>query len=396
MARLILKAPFYKPGNPRRGGYVSYIATREGVEKLQGRGGMASYIGERRGSNGLFTDEGKQIVLSKIMKEVDEHKGNVWGLILSLRREDAERFGYNFAEQWIDLVRSHRNDLARAMHIDPKNFRWYAAFHQAEGHPHVHIMAWSQKPDEPYLSRKGIEKIKQTFATDIFREELYSVYSKQTEARTRIREAYRRRMDELTVACERKEPPTELSLKLESLARRLKKHKGKKQYGYLSKGAKKDVDEIVRILAALPEIDEEYDLWYELQCEKVRTYTDAVPMKLPLGEEKEMRPVRGAVVNAAAKLSQSLPDEEPVQKNAKRNAATVRSTPINAKQNALSSARRPQPGAVRAATVLIFGASILIFNSAPRFTEDEDYEDIDRKLKREIRQVKQGEPMMTM
>ena len=43
MARLIFKAPYYKPkGKVNRGGYAKYIATREGVEHL--RSGMADYI----------------------------------------------------------------------------------------------------------------------------------------------------------------------------------------------------------------------------------------------------------------------------------------------------------------------------------------------------------------
>lgn len=64
MTGLILKAPYYKPGHitekgQSRGGYVEYIAKREGVEIL--RSGMMGYIGERRGSNGLFSDEGMKI-----------------------------------------------------------------------------------------------------------------------------------------------------------------------------------------------------------------------------------------------------------------------------------------------------------------------------------------------
>ena len=120
MARLILKAPYYKPGHKTesgrsRGGYAEYIATREGVEIL--RGGMLGYIGERHGSNGLFSDEGEKINLSAISREIDEHQGNVWGMIISLKREDAERLGYNSAEQWINLLRSRRNDIAKEMHI---------------------------------------------------------------------------------------------------------------------------------------------------------------------------------------------------------------------------------------------------------------------------------------
>ncbi len=390
MARLILKTPYFKPSNPGRGGYVSYIATREGVEKLNGRGGMASYIGERRGSNGLFTDEGKDIVLAQIMKEVDEHPGNVWGLILSLRREDAERFGYNSAEQWINLIRSHRNDIARAMHIDPKNFRWYAAFHQVEGHPHVHIMAWSQVPNEPYLSRRGIEKIKQTFATDIFRQELYSLYSKQTEARDRIREEYRARMDEIVEKADNAPGREDIALRLQDLAVMLNKSKGKKQYGYLSKEQKKKVNEIVRLIASDPLIEEQYDLWYKLQCEKYRTYTDAMPPKLPIEEEKEFRPIRNAVVKAAVRIGEKMKAEEQTTDGCKQKEDA------KAASNAPSGKRQPHPQALHFAAAVVFIAASTMMKRTPNYTEEEDYEDIDRELKREIKMVKNGEPMMLM
>ena len=124
MARLIFKAPYYKPGHTTRkgqsrGGYAEYIAKREGVEIL--RSGMADYIGNRRGSNGLFSDEDVPINLSKIHEEIDNHPGNIWGFIISLRREDAERLGYSSAEQWINLLRSRRTDIAKEMGIAPAN-----------------------------------------------------------------------------------------------------------------------------------------------------------------------------------------------------------------------------------------------------------------------------------
>ena len=135
MAKIIVKAPFYKPGHTTesgqsRGGYAHYIGTREGVEIL--RSGMAGYIGERRGSHGLFSDEGVDVSLSKISEEIDNHPGNVWGFIISLKREDAERVGYNSAEQWVNLLRSRRNVIAKEMGITPSNLRWVAAYHNNE------------------------------------------------------------------------------------------------------------------------------------------------------------------------------------------------------------------------------------------------------------------------
>ena len=49
--------------------------------------------------------------------------------------------------------------IAQQMKIAPKNFRWYAAFHNEGHHPHVHMMAYSIDPNEAHLSTKGIETI---------------------------------------------------------------------------------------------------------------------------------------------------------------------------------------------------------------------------------------------
>ena len=198
MAKIIVKAPFYKPGHTTesgqsRGGYAQYIGTREGVEIL--RSGMAGYIGERRGSHGLFSDEGLDVTLSKISEEIDNHPGNVWGFIVSLKREDAERVGYNSAEQWVNLLRSRRNVIAKEMGITPSNLRWVAAYHNKETNPHVHMMVWSSRPGEPYLSREGIHNIKQTLASDIFRQEHLQIYKKQTEARDDIKTSCRNRIE---------------------------------------------------------------------------------------------------------------------------------------------------------------------------------------------------------
>ena len=232
MARLILKSPYLKPGGKKSpGGYLKYIATREGVEMAEdtsrhlpataeqqrqitrllkkypdskesheyrdyvdnpARGNAGAfiasvmelhgdapqrdvylkYIDERPGSNGLFTDEGVPIVQSQVQKEMNEHPGNIWTHIISLHREDAERLGYNTPDAWMHLLRSQRNMIAQQMKISPENFRWYAAFHNFGNHPHVHMMAYSADPNEAYLSTKGIETIKTNLAQEIFRQNL--------------------------------------------------------------------------------------------------------------------------------------------------------------------------------------------------------------------------------
>ena len=60
--------------------------------------------------------------------------------------------------------------IAKEMGITPSNLRWVAAYHSKETNPHVHMLVWSSRPQEPYLSREGIHNIKQTLASDIFRQ----------------------------------------------------------------------------------------------------------------------------------------------------------------------------------------------------------------------------------
>ena len=314
MARLILKAPYYKPGHKTesgksRGGYAEYIATREGVEIL--RGGMLGYIGDRQGSNGLFSDEGEKINLSAIKREIDEHQGNVWGIIISLRREDAERLGYNSAEQWINLLRSRRNDIAKEMNILPSNLRWYAAYHNKETNPHVHIMVWSKEPREPFLSREGIHNLKQTFASDIFRQELTSIYKKQTEVRDDLKEKYKSTIAKVVAEIKNGDHavPPELVMKMQLLSEKLEKHKGKKVYGYLPKETKALVNEIVKMLGNDPQLSELYESWYGYKCETVRTYTDIMPDKIPIEENEEFKSIRNAVVSAVRDIH--TPPEQP-------------------------------------------------------------------------------------
>lgn len=275
---------------------------------------MAGYIGERHGSHGLFSDEGVDVSLSKISEEIDNHPGNVWGFIVSLKREDAERVGYNSAEQWVNLLRSRRNIIAKEMGIAPSNLRWVAAYHNKETNPHVHMMVWSSRPQEPYLSREGIHNIKKTLASDIFRQEHLQIYKKQTEARDDIKASCRNRIEALVAEIRSGKHAFSLEIlaKMELLSEKLQRHKGKKVYGYLDKNTKALVKDIVKMLGADEQISAMYDAWHSYKCEIVRTYTDEVPDKIPIEDNEEFKSVRNAVVKSAAEISSpsAQPDRE--------------------------------------------------------------------------------------
>ena len=318
IAKLLKKHPDSKDSheyedyiaNPTRGNADAFLwNVCEEYQDGPKRNVYLRYIDERPGSNGLFTDEGVPIVLSQVQKEMNEHPGNIWTHIISLRREDAERLGYNSPDAWMHLLRSHRNMIAQQMKIAPENFRWYAAFHNSGHHPHVHMMAYSIKPTEPYLTEKGIATIKSNLAQEIFRQDLLQIYQKQSDLRDELRHESRDRIAEIVDEINHGSfADPQMQMILVQLADKLAKTKGKKQYGYLNASTKKLVDAIVAELAGDSRIQELYSLWYEQKEDVLRTYTNKMPDRIPLEQEKEFKPIRNAVVQAALRLQ--LPQEE--------------------------------------------------------------------------------------
>ena len=266
-------------------GYMKYIATRPRAERL--------------GSHGLFGDK-DGVELDRAMAELENHTGNVWTHIISLKREDAVRLGYDNAGAWRTLLRAHRNDIAAAMNIPPQDFRWYAAFHDEGDHPHVHMMAWSAKPGQAYLSQDGIRQIKSKLTNDIFQQEMLHLYEQKTVSRDQLVREARQAMRELvqqmrTRICDHPEAERlmqELALQLETV-------KGKKSYGYLPKKQKALVDEIVDQMEQLPTVAECYEQWWQLQGQVEDFYSEKERHRPPLSRQKEFRQIKNAVIQEA-------------------------------------------------------------------------------------------------
>ena len=269
-------------------GYMKYIATRPRAERL--------------GDHGLFSDE-NGVDLANAMDELDHYTGNVWTHIISLKREEAARLGYDNARAWRNLLRANRNDIAVAMNISPGNFRWYAAFHDEGEHPHVHMMVWSVQPKEAYLTQEGIRKIKSTLTNQIFQQEMLHTYEQKSQARDELVREARRAIRKLTQEMARSictEPVIEQ--KMEQLAGQLETVKGKKSYGYLPKSVKKTVDEVVDRLEELPVVKQCYDQWCVLQNEVDSYYHDKTREKKKLSQEKEFRQIKNAVIQEAERI----------------------------------------------------------------------------------------------
>ena len=203
----------------------------------------------------------------------------------------------------MQLLRSKRNMIAQQMKISPENFRWYAAYHNEGHHPHVHMIAYSVDPNEAYLSPKGIEHIKSELAKEILQQDLISIYDEQTTRRDELRSVSKEMITDIVsqVSNGAYENPRISELLLE-LSRRLANASGRKVYGYLKAGTKAIVDSIAEELAADPRIAKLYDLWYEQREAVLHTYTDTMPPRIPLWQNKEFKFIRNAVIQEALRL----------------------------------------------------------------------------------------------
>lgn len=269
--------------------YVNYIATRPRAEKL--------------GTHGLFSDEDKPLVLSQTAEEVAQHTGNIWTPIISLRREDAARLGYDNAASWTALLRKQRNVFAEQMKIAPENLRWYAAFHNESHHPHCHMVVYSVNPREGYVTKTAIEKMRSSLAGEIFHQDLIQIYSEQTERRNILTRQSRDALQDILAqmqegVCEN----AVIEDLLSKLAERLKHTSGKKQYGYLKAPLKAIIDQIVDELARDARVAEAYAKWYELRSEVLRTYKDKLPDPLPLSQQKEFKNIKNMVIAEAMNI----------------------------------------------------------------------------------------------
>ena len=216
--------------------FIDYISHRPGVQK--------------DGEHGLWDAHGKVQNLARAVREVAEHTGNVWTPVVALRREDAQRLGYDSAENWQALVNASVCDIAKAYKIRPENLRWYAAFHQKPNQVHIHMIIFSADPKEGYLTKEGIREMKSVFARRIYHADRMHIYQQKDTARQELQTQTRKAM----------------------------------------------VDAIVEELAKDEQVSAAYETWQTLYEQVCLDYDQRPPKRLPLSRQKEFRSVRNMVI----------------------------------------------------------------------------------------------------
>ena len=266
---------------------VSYIAERPSVEKL--------------GRHGLFSQTDDKIDLDSVAKEVSEHQGILWTHVISLRREDAERLGYNNAEAWKKAIRRNMISIAEAHKIKVSDLRWYAAFHNTTHHPHVHLLVYSRDPRTGYLTNKGIESMRSVFARDLFRNEQYKLFRLETQQRDLLKQTVNKLLDNMDVS---REASPELVALFQTLVMQLDVYPGKRVYGYLPKPMKETVNKIVDELAKDPTVSQMYDTWCKINRAKLSVYSEKEKPPVPLSENDVFRSIKNTILQKSVYLLQ--------------------------------------------------------------------------------------------
>lgn len=278
------------------------IETAEGIENYVGY--LAKRPRAERGEQGhaLWNGSDEPVSLRRVTQEAARHKGRIWTHVVSLRREDAERLGYDNAEAWRALVKGKSTEIAQEMGIPLEDFVWYGAFHNEGHHPHIHIFCYSKKPKQGYLSNRGIRNLRRSFASEIFHDDLLHIYEQKDEVRKEIKDFFSQELKKASAKSHQANPRAEALLL--KLAANLKTAKYKKVYGRLDKENKILVDEIVREISRDKKVSAQYESWLGLKDEILSTYRDSGWARKNLADEPEFRNIKNMALKCALELSE--------------------------------------------------------------------------------------------
>ena len=342
MPKIIFTSRYIKnPASSNAGKLIKYMGTREGVEKLPNGidnspatktqndlicialktvpeawdyPEMKSYLENKTKVNAteflnefLFSQTENKINLDEVADEVSNHNEIVWTHVISIKREDAERLGYNNANAWKSLVRRNVLEIAKAHKIEPSDLQWYGAFHNTTHHPHIHLLVYS-KSGQGYLTNKGIESMRSTFGNDIFRNEQYKLFEMQTEIRDELKNEAKNVIDDLLENINNDFYVSDKMVELfRKLAEQLKSYNGRLMYGYLPKSIKEIVNSIVAELANDKNLAKLYSRWNEINREKLSLYYDNEKPDIPLEDNKEFRSIKNYILKSISLLSKATP-----------------------------------------------------------------------------------------
>lgn len=274
---------------------VEYAAERPGVVKV--------------GEHGLFSAT-KNVDLEEAKKELSNHQGNIYTHVLSLRREDADRLGYDSQEPWRNLILSKIDVIAQAHNIELSNLHWYAAMHNTGHHPHVHLFVFADEAasQKPHLNKEGLKLMKSALATEIFREEMHNSYVVKTEYRNELNKQSKELLNALInnpLDYYENEQLNELINKINQLANTIPET-GKMVYGYMPKEVKNLVDDIQSHLVYDNKIlNDLYMQYCNCQYNIEQMYINE-PKFAPVDTVEAFKPIKNEIIRKAVEIKNGV------------------------------------------------------------------------------------------
>ncbi len=287
--------------------YINYIAQRPRVEKID--------------AHGLFSNDGVVENLSEKSKEIAKHKGVVWSHVLSLRREDAEKLGYNNYKTFKKLVDENLMLIAKAHKIEFKNIKYVCAFHNQTHHPHVHLVVYSSDEKEGYLNEVGIEEMKSKFANSIFKDEMYQNFSEQNFLRDMVRNLSKEEVDKILLNINNDICNEKTLMLIKELHYKMKNHNGSKSYKWFSKSGSEEIknliDELAREISKNENLSKLYKDWYEAKESNLKIYKNKMPKRVPIYENETFTILHNHIIKEVLKLDFSEVSDVVILNNSK-------------------------------------------------------------------------------
>ena len=165
-------------------GYTDYIANSPYV--LRNPNTTHGLFGSVDGFPNIQNDNDLNPIIDYI-DDLAKNKVPIYRGYISLREFDAERLGYYEQEKWKNLLENRLPSIAKKMNIKFEDLQYLGAVHIEDGHPHFQFYVWSKKPRINYFVKYSeINKLRNEFTNDVFREDLLPIYQEKDLAKKNI------------------------------------------------------------------------------------------------------------------------------------------------------------------------------------------------------------------
>lgn len=188
MSKLIFIFKSYNPNKRTtyfiHKGYTNYIANSKYV--LKNPNTSHGLFGKVKEFPNIQNEDNIEPIVNHINK-LAENKIPIYRGYISLREYDAERLGYYEQDKWKMLLENRLPSIAKKMNIKLEDIQYLGAVHIEDGHPHFQFFMWSKNQKINYFVKyKEINKLRNEFTNDVFREDLLPIYEEKDLAKKNI------------------------------------------------------------------------------------------------------------------------------------------------------------------------------------------------------------------